>query len=192
MVKSPGQSVGQRHWGRSQECCYLLLCNVLAEPRQIKRSAFVRLTVCQCPWRKGQGAAQQKRQLLGSSRTEQQEGKRWHLTCSHGLRVPLASDQQALLVKHMSVNNMHFFQLNWNTVSSNVSSHKRLIDQACKKPHVFFQSSCINEVKYLFFTTSSRNVALFHLQIWNDGEFPPVHDNVSVLSKTAMFHSDGV
>lgn len=153
MAKYPGQSIGQYHWGRSHKYSYLLLWKVLSEPRQIKPSAFVRqrcegLTGCQCTpsltVEKGQSTAQQKEQLLGSSSAQQQEGRRWHPTCSHGLRAPLASHQQALLVKHMSIKNMHFFQLNLNTVNSNVCSHKRLIDQVCNKPDGFSQLFCIN------------------------------------------------
>lgn len=40
MVKSPGQSVGQYHWGRSNKYSYLFW-KVLADPCQIKPSAFV-------------------------------------------------------------------------------------------------------------------------------------------------------
>lgn len=111
------------------------------------------LTVCQCtylyPWRKKKSASQQKEQLLGSSWTEKQEGKRWHLTYFHSLRLPLASHQQALLVKHVSINNMKFILLNLNTMNSNMCSHKRL--RSCKRTGDLSQFSCINEAQFSIF-----------------------------------------
>jgi len=67
----------------------------------------------------------------------------------------------------------------------------RLIDQVFNKPDGFSQLSCINESQYLSFTTSSRNVAWFGLQIWNDGKFPTVLTMLTRFPILACFPQSG-